>query len=85
MRHRFTVRCMLCGRTAGLVHEGVFRRQADAPPLAARAGRSACGYCRGSLFLEPDDTAGAFPVAEFPQVQGGRRAAPQRTAGRRAS
>jgi hypothetical protein len=62
MGHRFNVRCMMCGRTAGLVHEGVFRRLRNTPPLTTRAGRPACGFCRGSLFLEADVTAEGFPL-----------------------
>ena len=82
MAHRFNVRCMMCGRTAGLVNEGVFHRLANNPPLSTHAGRSSCGFCRGSLFLEADDGAAALPIA---MADGRRRAAPDRAARRQAS
>lgn len=56
MARLFNVHCMLCGRPAGQVRDGSFRRLPSAPPLATRAGRSRCGYCGGSLFLEAEDS-----------------------------
>ena len=82
MAHRFNVRCMMCGRTAGQVHEGVFRRLPNTPPLMARAGRSSCGFCHGSLYLEADDSVPGVPMSTF---EGRQRAAPERVARRRAS
>ena len=82
MAHRFNVRCMMCGRTAGLVHEGVFRRLPDTPPLTTRSGRSSCGFCYGSLYLEADDSAALLPTD---MVDGRERAVPERVARRRAS
>jgi hypothetical protein len=82
MAHRFNVRCMMCGRTAGLVHDGVFRRLPNTPPLVARGGRTSCGFCRGSLYLEADDGATSLPMAT---VDGRERTAPERVSRRRAS
>lgn len=82
MAHRFNVRCMMCGRTAGQVHEGVFRRLPNTPPLIAHAGRTSCGFCRGSLYLEADDSAASLRASTF---DGQKRATPERVARRRAS
>ena len=56
MASLYNVHCMLCGRHSGQVRDGTFRRLPSAPPLAKRAGKSRCGYCGGSLYLEAEDS-----------------------------
>jgi hypothetical protein len=56
MRSIFSVNCMMCGRSSGLLRGGVFFRAPGAPPLELRSGRSRCGFCSGNLYLEPDDS-----------------------------
>jgi hypothetical protein len=56
MAHLFNVHCMLCGRPAGQLHDGTFRRLPSAPPLKRQAGRTRCGYCAGTLYLEAEDS-----------------------------
>jgi hypothetical protein len=56
MASLYNVHCMLCGRHSGQVRDGTFRRLPSAPPLAIRAGKSRCGYCGGSLYLEAEDS-----------------------------
>jgi DNA-directed RNA polymerase subunit RPC12/RpoP len=46
--------CMLCGRTVGYVLRGTLV-SAPGPRKLEREGRRVrCGYCRGSVFLEPE-------------------------------
>jgi hypothetical protein len=56
MASLFNVHCMLCGRPSGQVRNGRFQRLPSAPPLAVRAGKTRCGYCGGSLYLEAEDS-----------------------------
>jgi hypothetical protein len=64
----YSVNCMMCGRSSGQVRSGVFYRAASAPPLENRGGRTRCGFCRGNLYLEPDDSIVAtLPPQELVQ------------------
>jgi hypothetical protein len=85
MASLFNVHCMLCGRPAGQVRNGSFRRLASAPPLKVQAGRSRCGYCAGSLYLEAEDSPFNREMEAFSRgaTAGGQR--PTRPAARRAS
>ena len=80
MAHFFNVHCMLCGRASGQVRNGSFKRLASAPPLKTQAGRSRCGFCGGSLYLEAEDSPFARDLGTF-----STGAAASATAGRRAS
>jgi hypothetical protein len=65
MAHFYNVHCMLCGRAAGQVRNGTFRRLQSAPPLKTQAGRSRCGYCGGSLYLEAEDSPFARELGKY--------------------
>jgi hypothetical protein len=56
MFYVYNVSCMMCGRASGCVRNGAFERLPTAPPLDARGGRSRCGFCGGSLYLEAEDS-----------------------------
>jgi hypothetical protein len=68
MASLFNVHCMLCGRHAGQVRNGTFRRLPSAPPLMVRAGKSRCGYCSGSLYLEAEDSAFGRDMGSYARV-----------------
>jgi hypothetical protein len=68
MASLYNVHCMLCGRHAGQVQNGSFRRLPSAPPLTVRAGKSRCGYCSGSLYLEAEDSAFGRDMASYARV-----------------
>jgi hypothetical protein len=74
MAHLYNVHCMLCGRASGQVRDGTFRRLPSAPPLAVRAGRSRCGYCGGSLYLEVEDSPFGRDMGSLAPVPAARRA-----------
>jgi hypothetical protein len=78
MAHLFNVHCMLCGRASGQVRNGAFRRHAGAPPLKVQNGKSRCGYCGGSLYLEAEDSPFARDLGAYASARAG-------SAGRRAS
>jgi hypothetical protein len=82
----FNVHCMLCGRPAGQLRDGTFRRFPSAPPLKVQAGRSRCGHCAGSLYLEAEDSPFNRELDAFPRVAASAGARPAaRPASRRAS
>jgi hypothetical protein len=83
MAHLFNVHCMLCGRASGQVRNGAFRRLPTAPPLKVEAGRSRCGFCGGSLYLEAEDSPFARDLGSYVAETGARR--PDVGASRRAS
>ncbi len=56
MKTHYNVNCMMCGRGSGYVQHGAFYRQAMAPPLAVREGRSRCGFCGGNVYFEAEDS-----------------------------
>ena len=64
----YNVHCMLCGRHAGQVRNGSFRRLPSAPPLTIRAGKSRCGYCSGSLYLEAEDSPFGRDMESYARV-----------------
>lgn len=76
MAHLYNVHCMLCGRASGQVRNGSFRRLPSAPPLKVQAGRSRCGFCGGSLYLEAEDSPFArdLGAVAHAKVASGRRA-----------
>jgi len=74
MANLYNVHCMLCGRASGQVRNGTFRRLASAPPLKVQAGRSRCGFCGGSLYLEAEDSPFARDMGAYAKATPGRRA-----------
>ena len=74
MASLFNVHCMLCGRHSGQVRDGTFRRLQGAPPLAVRAGKSRCGYCGGSLYLEAEDSPFERDLGNFARMPSATRA-----------
>ena len=68
MAQLFNVHCMLCGRPAGHVRNGSFRRLPGAPPLNVRGGKSRCGYCGGSLYLEAEDSPFGRDLGSYSQT-----------------
>jgi hypothetical protein len=52
-RAGYTVQCVLCGRAAGEVVGGVFRRDQRVPAPHMDRGVARCGECGGNLYLEP--------------------------------
>ena len=80
MAQFFNVHCMLCGRAAGQVRNGSFTRLPSAPPLRTEHGRSRCGFCGGSLYLEAEDSPFARDLGGYAPG-----AAAGATASRRAS
>lgn len=50
----YSVNCMLCSRLAGKLVGRTFVPAPGAPAPANRNGRLRCGFCSGSLYLEPD-------------------------------
>jgi hypothetical protein len=52
-RAGYTVQCVLCGRAAGEVLGGVFRRDQRVQPPRMDHGAARCGECGGNLYLEP--------------------------------
>ena len=76
-RSGYTVQCVLCGRAAGEVLGGVFRRDQRVQPPRMEHGIARCGECGGNLYLEPGlagHTAPAPPAgtqASLPEHVGG--------------
>ena len=52
-RTGYSVQCVLCGRAAGEVIGGVFRRDPRVRPPRVDRGIARCGECGGNLYLEP--------------------------------
>jgi hypothetical protein len=52
-RAGYTVQCVLCGRAAGEVLGGVFRRDPRVQAPRMDHGVARCGECGGNLYLEP--------------------------------
>ena len=56
----FSVQCVMCGRAAGQVMDGIFvPNQRVHRPVAGKNG-SRCGECGGNLYLEPDESVTPF-------------------------
>jgi hypothetical protein len=62
MPHVFNVHCMMCGRAAGYVRNGVFTKLPNVPPPVVLKGRSRCGTCGGNVYLEAEDSPFSPPV-----------------------
>jgi hypothetical protein len=52
-RAGYTVQCVLCGRAAGEVVGGLFRRDQRVHAPRMDHGVARCGECGGNLYLEP--------------------------------
>jgi len=61
----YTVQCVLCGRAAGEVMGGVFRRDQRFQPPRMERGVAHCGECGGNLYLEPGLAAHAAPAPQM--------------------
>ena len=70
----YNVSCMMCGRASGYVRNGAFEKLPSAPPLAARGGRSRCGFCGGNVYLEAEDSPVALRPVESLEERRARRA-----------
>ena len=67
-RTGYAVICVLCGRAAGEVLGGVFRRDSRVEPPRIEHGIARCGECGGNLYLEPGlATPGAPAPAPAPR------------------
>ncbi|HYY90098.1 MAG TPA: hypothetical protein VFA49_14970 [Chloroflexota bacterium] len=61
----FNVQCVMCGRAAGQLMNGMFvRSQRVKPPIAGKSG-SRCGECGGNLYLEPDESITPFMATQI--------------------
>ncbi len=61
----FNVQCVMCGRGAGQVMNGVFvPNQRVHRPVAGKNG-SRCGECGGNLYLEPDESITPFMATQL--------------------
>ena len=71
-RAGYTVQCVLCGRAAGEVVGGVFRRDQRVQPPRMDRGVARCGECGGNLYLEPGMAAhaGYAPAAPAKRESG---------------
>ncbi|MBV9171358.1 MAG: hypothetical protein JOZ81_14875 [Chloroflexi bacterium] len=73
----FNVQCVMCGRAAGQLMNGVFvHNQRVRVPIPGKSG-SRCGECGGNLYLEPDESVTPFMAT---QIQAQRTAAQQQAA-----
>jgi hypothetical protein len=48
--------CLMCGRDVGRVLRGRLIARPAGPKVQREGRRLRCGYCRGSVILEPDPT-----------------------------
>ncbi|HYW88480.1 MAG TPA: hypothetical protein VFB50_11955 [Chloroflexota bacterium] len=61
----FSVQCVMCGRAAGQVMDGIFvPNQRVHRPVAGKNG-SRCGECGGNLYLEPDESITPFMATQL--------------------
>jgi len=74
---------MLCGRHSGQVRNGTFQRLSTAPPLRTQAGRSRCGFCGGSLYLEAEDSPFSRDLSTFTPIPTPVAASATRRSGQR--
>ena len=82
----FNVQCVMCGRAAGQVLDGVFvPNHRVRSPVAGKTG-SRCGECGGNLYLEPDESITPFMATQIAaQRTVAQQQASQTTAGLRAA
>ena len=83
MASLFNVHCMLCGRHSGQVRNGTFQRLSTAPPHRTQAGRSRCGFCGGSLYLEAEDSPFSRDLSTFTPIPTPVAASATRRSGQR--
>jgi hypothetical protein len=67
-RAGFTVQCVLCGRAAGEVVGGIFRRDERVEAPRMERGIARCGACGGNLFLEAGLAAQASAAPARPST-----------------
>jgi hypothetical protein len=61
----FNVQCVMCGRAAGQLMNGMFvPNQRVKTPIAGKSG-SRCGECGGNLYLEPDESITPFMATQI--------------------
>jgi hypothetical protein len=61
----FNVQCVMCGRAAGQLMNGMFvPNQRVKMPIAGKSG-SRCGECGGNLYLEPDESITPFMATQI--------------------
>jgi hypothetical protein len=82
----FNVQCVMCGRAAGQLMNGMFvPNQRVRTPIAGKNG-SRCGECGGNLYLEPDESITPFMATQIAnQRSGTAEAKPSSTEGLRAA
>ena len=70
----FNVQCVMCGRGAGQLLNGVFiRSEHGRAPVASNTG-SRCGDCGGNLYLEPEESITPFMAAQIAQKRAAKKA-----------
>ena len=52
----YDILCMLCGRAVGQLHGRRLYRDNGPPSIRKDGKRTVCGYCGGSLYIQPDDS-----------------------------
>jgi hypothetical protein len=60
----YDIVCMLCGRAVGQLHHHKLYRDRSEHSMRRDGKRAICGFCGGSLFVQPDDT-GMLRYAEY--------------------
>jgi len=61
----FNVQCVMCGRAAGQLMNGIFVPNSRVrTPIPAKNG-SRCGECSGNLYLEPDESVTPFMATQI--------------------
>ena len=61
----FNVQCVMCGRAAGQVLNGVFVPNRRVRTPAAGKNGSRCGECGGNLYLGPDESITPFMATQI--------------------
>ena len=52
----YDIICMRCGRAVGQLHQHKLYRDRSAQSMRKEGKRAICGFCGGSLFVQPDET-----------------------------
>jgi hypothetical protein len=52
----YDIVCMLCGRAVGQLHRHKQYRYPSTHSMRKEGKRAICGFCGGSLFIQPDET-----------------------------